>query len=187
MKVIVVAVGLVAGALGALGQGYLDGTLEAFFNSLSTWLVAPFVVGMLAATRREAAIAGLATCAFQLAGYYVVAPIWGFESSASLVAFWFASALVGGPVFGAAGHLVRTGVPGLGIAVLAGAFVAEGLYAYMHQQHAYLTGTLWVAIGAALALHCARGRPEQLRWLGLTVPLGHAGEAAVTTVLTRFF
>lgn len=184
MKLTVVIVGLVSGALGALGQGYLDGTLEAFFNSLSTWLIAPFVVGMLATTRREAAVAGLATCAFQLAGYYVVAPVWGFASSASLVAFWFASALVGGPIFGAAGHLCRNAEPrGLGIAMLAGAFVAEGLYAYAHQQHAYLTGALWVTIGVALT----RGRPQPLRWLGVTVPVGLAGEAAVTTVLTRFF
>ena len=73
------------------------------------------------------------------------------------------------------------------LVILAGAFVAEGLYAYAHQQHAYLTGALWVAIGVTLALIATRGRPRQLRWLGLTVPLGLAGEAAVTTVLTRFF
>jgi hypothetical protein len=181
-----IAVGLPAGVLGALGQGYLDGTPEALFNSLSTWVVAPFIVGMLAATQREAALAGPATCAFQLAGYYAVAPVWGFETTTSLAAFWFASAVVGGPIFGAAGHLTRRAEP-LGVAILAGAFIAEGLYAYLYDQHAYITGALWVAIGLALALIATRGHPHQLRWLGLTVPLGLAGEAAVTTVLTRLF
>ena len=91
------------------------------------------------------------------------------------MAFWTACALVGGPLFGLAGRLWRTAAPerkGLGMAILAGVFVAEGLYAYWHQLHHHLTAALWIGIGAALALLAGRERIVQLRWLGLTIPLG---------------
>ena len=169
-----VIAGLIVGALSALGTAHLDGTPEAFANSISTWLVAPFLVGTLATSRRGAALSGFATCVFQLLGFYAVLP----DTTASLAAFWFACAVVGGPVFGLAGHQWRTGV-----AVLGGAFIAEGLYAFLIHQHEYLTGVLWIAIGVGIA---ACSRPG-LRWLGLTVPLGIAGEVVLTSVLQRYF
>jgi hypothetical protein len=61
------------------------------------------------------------------------------------------------------------------------------LYAYWHQLHRYRTAALWIAIGAALALLSSRGHVAQLRWLGLTVSLGVAGEIALTAALRRFF
>ena len=70
-----IVAGLSFGALSAIGRAHLDGTLDAFVNSTSTWLVAPFLVGSLAATRRGAAAAGFGTCAAQLVGYYVVADL----------------------------------------------------------------------------------------------------------------
>jgi hypothetical protein len=185
-----VVAGLVVGALSSIGRPHLDGTLDAFVNSTSTWLVAPFLVGTLVATRREAAAAGFATCASQLVGYYVVDSLQGIGTTGSLVAFWAICAIVGGPVFGIAGHLWRTAAPpvkGLGIAVLAGVFMAEGSYAYLHQQHHYLTAAVWIGFGTALVLLSSRGRVEQWRWLGLTVPLGIAGEAALTQILHRAF
>jgi hypothetical protein len=185
-----VGTGLAVGALSSVGRAHLDGTLDAFPNSTSTWLVAPFLVGSLAASRRGAAAAGLATCVFQLVGYYVVDHLRGVGTPGSLIAFWTACAVVGGPVFGLAGVHWRTAAPrvrGLGIAVLAGIFVAEGVYAYLHQQHQYRTGALWIALGVTLAVLSSRGRVEQLRWLALTVPLGIAGEAALTAALHRYF
>jgi hypothetical protein len=185
---IAVVAGLVVGALSFIGQEQLDGTLDAFANSISTWLVAPFLVGTLTVTRAEAAAAGIMTCAAQLAGYYAVASLSDFETTRSLVAFWVACAVVGGPIFGVAGHLWRAGpLRGLGIAVLAGAFVAEGLYAYGHQLDDYVTAVVWIAIGLTIAVLATRGRTEHLRWLGLTVPLGVAGEIVLTTVLNRAF
>jgi len=185
-----VAAGLVFGAFSAYGQAELEGTLEAFPNSISTWLVAPFLVGILAPARSSAAVAGIVTCAFQLAGYYAVNVVQDIGTTASLVGFWTACAVVGGPIFGIAGHLWRAAEPrwgGLGIAVLAGAFVAEGAYAFLLREDRYLAGALWIAIGVALALWSSRGNARQLRWLALTVPLGVAGEAALTSVLHRFF
>jgi hypothetical protein len=186
--VISVVGGLVVGALSFIGQEQLDGTLDAFANAISMWLVAPFLVGALTATRTEAAATGILTCAAQLAGYYVIASLREFDTTGSLVAFWVACAVVGGPIFGIAGHLWRVGPHrGLGIAVLAGAFVAEGLYAYGHQLDDYVTAAVWVAIGLTFAVLATRGRPEHLRWLGLTIPLGLAGEAILATVLDRAF
>lgn len=163
------AAGLGFGALSAFGQAQLEGTLEAFPNSISTWLLAPFLVGMLASTRRDAALAGVVTCALELAGYYAVNAVQGIGTTAALVVFWTACAVAGGPLFGAAGQLWRTGTPrlkGLGMAVLAGVFIAEGAYAFTHQEQRYAAGGLWIAIGVALALLSSRGRGEQLRWLG---------------------
>jgi hypothetical protein len=184
-----VAVGTAVGALSALSQAHLQGTLNALVNSTSTWLVAPFLIGALAVTRRGAAAAGVATCAAQLAGYYLVAHLRGIGTTGSLVAFWTACAVVGGPVFGIAGRQWRSASPplrGLGSAVLAGVFIAEGLYTYVHEQHHYLTGALWIAVGLTVAVLAGRGRGEPLRWLGVTVPLGIAGEVALTEVLHRF-
>ena len=64
----------------------------------------------------------------QLLGYYFVAHVQGVGTTGSLVAFWAACALLGGPVFGVAGTLRRSSSArqGLGMAVLAGVFVAEG-------------------------------------------------------------
>jgi Family of unknown function (DUF6518) len=45
---------------------------------------------------------------------------------------------IGGPIFGAAGFLWRTGdawVRGLGGTALAAAFLAEGLWVYWHTLH----------------------------------------------------
>ncbi len=181
-----VALGLTFGALGAFGQAQLDGTLEAFPNSISTWLLAPFLVGAVAAGRGQAAVAGAVTCAFQLAGYYAVNVLQDMGTTASLVVFWTACAVVGGPVFGAAGQLWRVGEPGrreLGVAVLAGVFVAEGAYAFVLQEQRYAAGVLWIAIGGAIALTSSRGRVGRLRWLGVTVPLGVAGEVVLTSAL----
>ena len=180
-----VAAGLGFGALSAFGQARLDGTLEAFPNSISTWLLAPFLVGMLASTRRDAMLAGVLACAFELAGYYAVNAAQAIGTTAALVGFWTACAVVGGPLFGAAGQLWRTGEPrrrGLGLAALAGVFVAEGAYAFAHQEQRYLAGALWIAIGLALVL-----ATRQARWLGLTVPLGLAGEVVLTFGVQRLF
>jgi hypothetical protein len=190
LQAVAVVAGLLVGALSFVGRAHLDGALDAFPNSTSTWLVTPFLVGALAATRRAAAAAGLVTCAAQLAGYYAVAQLQGTATSGALVAFWTACAVVGGPVFGAAGRLWRSSDPqlrGFGIAVLAGVFVAEGLYAYVHQLQHYRTGTLWIGIGVAVALVSSRGRLEQWCWLALTVPLGIAGEVVLTAALHRSF
>jgi hypothetical protein len=187
---VAVVVGLAVGFLTFFGQGHLDGALNAFVNSASAWLVAPFAVGALMATPRGAAAAGAATCALQLVGYYINAHLHGLATGNAILVFWGLCAVVGGPVFGLAGHIWRAAperLQGLGAAVLAGAFLAEGLWSYLHELHYYSTAALWISIGAAIALLSTRGRLRELRWLVLTLPLGLLGEVVLTAVYSQSF
>jgi hypothetical protein len=187
---VVVVLGLAVGSLTSFGQGHLSGALDAFVNSASAWLVAPFIVGALMSSRRGAAAAGLITCGLQLVGYYVTAHLRGYPAGGAIVAFWAACAVVGGPIFGLAGQLWRTPPPrgrGLGAAILSAAFLSEGLWSYLHELRYYTTAALWIAIGAAVALSLGRGRLTDLRWLGLTVPLALAGEIVLTTIYRQSF
>jgi hypothetical protein len=181
---LVVAVGLVVGALTSVGQTYLGGALNAFVNSASAWLIAPFIVGAVMPTRRTAAAAGLATALAQLLGYYACAHLRGYPSGGSIVAFWGACALIGGPLFGAGGHLWRSGSPrvaGLGSTLLPAAFLAEGLWVYLQELHYYATAALWIGIGVTLAVLLPTGFIER-RWLPLTLILGIAGEIAISQI-----
>jgi hypothetical protein len=187
---VVVVAGLAVGFLTFFGQGHLDGALNAFVNSASAWLVAPFAVGALMATPRGAAAAGATTCALQLVGYYINAHLHGLATGNAILIFWGLCAVVGGPVFGAAGHMWRNAperLRGLGPAILAGAFVAEGLWSYLHVLHYYSTATLWISIGAGIAVLSTRGRLRDLRWLLLAVPAGLLGEVVLSVVYKQSF
>jgi hypothetical protein len=182
--VFVIAVGLAVGAMTSVGQTYLGGALNAFVNSASAWLVAPLFVGAVMGTRRGAAGAGLAVALMQLLGYYITAHARGYSTGGAIVAFWAACAVVGGPLFGAGGHLWRHGSPrfaGLGSTLLPAAFLAEGLWVYLHELRYYATAALWIAIGVALAILLPTGGIQR-RWLPLTLILGIAGEIAISQI-----
>jgi hypothetical protein len=180
-----VAAGLAVGVLTSFGQGVLSGAGNAFVNSASAWLVVPLAVGMLFPRARSAAWAGLICCLLQLVGYDITAVLRGFAVSTSVESFWGACALIGGPLFGIAGHLWRFGPAtrrALGPSALAAAFVAEGAWNYVHTLQRPVTGALWIGIGAAIALAGLRGR-QGWRWLALTLPLGLLAEIALTQIL----
>lgn len=179
---VAVVAGLAVGCLTSWGQKYLHLPLNALVNSASAWLVAPFFVGALMRTPRGAVAAGFATCALQLVGYYVTAELRGFPAGGAIVLFWLGCAVVGGPVFGLAGHRWRLRPADIGASVLPAAFFAEGLWTYAIQLHYYDTAALWLAIGGALAATLGRGA---LRWLAVTVPVALAGELVVSLVYTR--
>lgn len=177
---VAVAAGVAVGVATSFGQAHLDGVLNAFVNSASAWLVAPFFVGY--AARRTgtwgAAAAGLVTCALQVVvAFYATARLRGFPSSHEEIAFWTVCAIAGGPVFGAAGSRWRE--TGLGGAVLGSAFLAEGLWTYAHRLDRPATAATWCAIGIAAAL--SEGRAAA-RWLPITLPLGLAADATLTLV-----
>jgi hypothetical protein len=181
MGAFAVAVGLVVGGLTSIGQTHLPGALNALVNSASAWLVAPLLIGRTMRTARGAAGAGLAVALAQLVGYYVVARVRGYSGGGSIVAFWGACALVGGPLFGAGGYLWRTGRPGvsgLGSTLLPAAFLAEGLWVYVHELHYWATAALWIGIGISLGVAMPRGHVQR-RWLALTLTLGIVGEIIV--------
>jgi hypothetical protein len=181
--------GIAVGVLTSFGQSHLHRPFDALCNSASAWLVAPFVVGSVMATRTRAAAAGLATCALQVAAYYATAHARGFATSNALIAFWIGCALIGGPIFGFAGKYWRTAPPatrGLGGTALPAAFAAEGLWVYLHQLHYDSTAVLWLLIAAALLL-IAAPRPNELRWLALTLPIALLGEILVSVVYRHTF
>jgi hypothetical protein len=180
-----IAAGLAVGVLTSFGQGVLSGAGNAFVNSASAWLVVPLMVGTLFHRVRSAAWAGLVCCLLQLIGYDITAELRGFAVSTSVEGFWGACALIGGPLFGIAGHLWRFGPAtrrGLGPAALAAAFITEGAWNYVHALQRPVTGALWIAIGAVIALAGLRGR-HGWRWLALTLPLGLLAEIALTQIL----
>jgi hypothetical protein len=184
----VAIVGLVVGALTSFGQTYLDGPSNAFVNSASAWLVAPFFVGAWMPSRRGAAAAGLGVCVLQLVGYYVTALLRGFPAGHAIVVFWAACAVVGGPIAGVGGRLWREPPPlrGLGAAVLASAFLAEGLWVYLHELHYGGTAALWIAIGLGVAAVLGRG-PGDWVWLAATVPVAVLAEVALSRVYAQSF
>jgi hypothetical protein len=184
-----VAAGVGVGVLTSVGQSHLHRPFDALCNSASAWLLAPFIVGALMRTRAGAAAAGLPTCALQVIAYYATAHARGYATSNSLIVFWTVCAIVGGPLFGFAGHLWRTGsrrFRGLGASALAAAFAAEGLWVYHHQLHYNATAELWLVIAAAILVILAP-RPRELRWFALTLPLGLLGEIAVGVVYRHGF
>jgi hypothetical protein len=140
-------------------------------------------------TRIGAAAAGLTTCALQVIAYYATAHARGYATSSALVLFWVLCAVAGGPLFGFAGHLWRTGsrrFRGLGGTALSAVFAAEGLWVYRHQLHYNSTAALWLAIALALLI-VAAPRPRELRWLALTFPAALIGEIAVSIVYRHSF
>ena len=183
------AVGLAVGALTSFGQTYLGGTLNAFVNSASAWLIAPFLLGRLMSTRGGAAAAGLAVALNQLVGYYLTAHLRGYPPGGAIVLFWVACALMGGPLFGAGGHLSRYGTlqtAGLGSMLLPASFLAEGLWVYLHQLRYDATAALWVGIGLALCLLIPADLRE-CRWLPFTLVLATVGEIVISHIYRQAF
>ncbi len=181
----VVALGLAVGALTVWGQARLHGLTTALVNSESAWLIAPCLAGSFARRRRWAACVGAVCCLAQLAGYDAVSQLErGFGVGTAYDVFWGVAAGLAGPLFGLAGHLWRRGAPGvrgLGPAALAAAFLAEGVWTYLHVLHRPVTAALWIAIGGALAVGGLRGA-RGWRWLAVTLPLAFVVELLVSRV-----
>jgi hypothetical protein len=186
---LVLTAGLGIGAATSFGQGHLSGALSPLVNSASAWLVAPFFFGSRMTSVRGAAAAGFAVCVLQLVGYSVTAELRGFSAGGTIVVFWTMCAVVGGPIFGAAGRLWRVHAEPLhsvGSAVLPAAFLAEGLWVYVHELRYWGAAALWLAIGALLALVMTRGLRDR-RWIVLTTAGGLAAEALLTQIYTQSF
>ncbi|HEX3804990.1 MAG TPA: DUF6518 family protein [Solirubrobacteraceae bacterium] len=183
-----VTAGLAVGVLTSFGQTYLNGTLGPFVNSVSAWLIAPFLLGLLMRTPRGGAAAGLAAALLQLLSYYVTAHLRGYPAGGTIVVFWAVCAVLGGPLFGFAAYVGRRGARpwhGIGLSALSAVFLAEGIWTYVHELHSYGAAGIWVGIALGIALLIPRGR--ELRWLGLAVPLAMLGEIALTQVYTTAF
>jgi hypothetical protein len=184
-----VAAGVGVGVATSFGQAHLGLPWLALCNSGSAWLVAPFLVGWLAHTRGAAAALGLATCMLEVVGYELASHLRGVPVNEAQMVFWSGCALVGGPAFGAAAHLRRTGrlgIRGLGGTFLAASFAAEGLWVYLRTLGYTSTAVLWFALAAAWLVLLAR-RPLELRWLPVTLVAGVAAEVAVAATYVHSF
>jgi hypothetical protein len=178
----VAVTGLAVGAATSVLQKYLGSPWDSLVNAASPWLAPMFALGPLWRRPWAAAVAGLATGIGELAGYYATAAARGYPAGGSILVFWTACAVVGGPVLGLSGWLWWRGsrrLSALGAAVLPASFLAEAAVAYAWNLHYYSSAVLFAVIGAVvLALTGWRGR-QHLRaagWLLLTFPAGAAAE-----------
>ncbi len=180
--------GVAVGVLTSLLQAHLDYPWLALVNAASPWLTTAFVAGALQARLPTAMLVGVAATTLQVVAYYVTSDVRGFGVSMSYVMLWSACAVVGGPVFGAAGHVWRRAAPaGLGAALLVAAYASEAVVLY-HFQLGY-TSAAWLfgVIALLLALGLGRHRsqyPALARWVLPTFIAGVAGHAALGLVLS---
>jgi hypothetical protein len=190
---VVVLAGLAVGAATSFGQAHLNSPWLALVNSASPWLVPSFAVGALERRPLPAAVAGLVTCLLEVVGYYVTTSLRGFSGSVGFEVFWSACALLGGPVFGVAGCLWRSGserLRGLGAAVIPAAFAAEGLIGYGLDLHYTSSAALLVVLGVAFAVILGlpgRRLPGLARWIVPVLAVGVAAELLLGLLYNQTF
>ncbi|MFG2072524.1 DUF6518 family protein [Nonomuraea maritima] len=108
LAALALGVGLVGGAATSFGQTVLSGGWHALVNSTAPWATVAFLVGLRAAGHwRRAAVAGVLSQLGLLAGYYVTAELRGYPTGLGAVVIWAVAGVVAGPVYGAAGALLR--------------------------------------------------------------------------------
>lgn len=150
-----VAVGLAIGLATSFAQGWLDGSWASLANAASPWLAGAFVGGLLQRRAGRAVAVGLLVCVLEVVGYYGVSAARGFGVSDSVVAFWIACGVVGGPLFGWGGWAWRraTGVQrAIGAALLPATFFAEAIGTYALRLHYVGEAVLFASVGVVLFL-----------------------------------
>lgn len=181
---LVLVAGLATGVVTQLGQSLLPTDWSQAANAISPWLFVAFLVGSAMPGWRAAGLAGAATLVLAMIGYYAMTTLrFGIGGSTASLVFWGLGAVVGGPVFGAAGWWWRHGshrsrASALGL--LTAAFIAEAGY------HAIVLAEPPVALGFVIAgllvpLILGRSRDDRLGAYVAAVPatllgaLGFAG------------
>lgn len=182
---LVAIVGLGTGVLTQIGQGSLPEPWSPVANAISPWLTVAFLVGALMPTRGGAAIAGVVTLLFALAGYYAMTELrFGMGAGTGSLVRWGVGAGVGGPVFGVAGHSWRHGAGvqrALGVGLLAAVFIAEGAYQARVVAHTE-AGVSFVAIGLLIPIILGGSMAGRLAAYAATIPalaLGAVGFVAL--------
>ncbi|MCC9306287.1 DUF6518 family protein [Kitasatospora sp. RB6PN24] len=180
-------VGLAGGALTSFGQSVLPHGWSALANSASTWVVIAFLAGLRADRRWPwAAGAGALSQLGLVVGYYATSEVRGFAADTGSVVIWIVAGAVAGPVYGAAGALlrhgrraVRTAAAGVtgsvwaleGIAFLALATSSDG-------GPGTTAGWCYLVVGIGLPLALTRGvRDRACALLVLAAGTGAAGIA----------
>jgi hypothetical protein len=188
--ILVPALGVAIGVLTVLGQRTLPGNWLTVANSGVVWLVPAFFVGSFMPTDRAAAAAGIVTLVGAVAGYYAAARlIVQAAANTRSVTIWVAVALVGGPIFGMAGHWWRSDRPArriVAVALLGGVFFAEGLDRVLRNFHQGAAGWTMMAVGIVVPLLLGRENTERLWGLAAEVPVIVAALAAYQIINSSF-
>ena len=170
-------IGCLVGVATFFGQGVMPGQWNTLVNSGAIWLVAPFFVGARSGSRRFAAVLGTAVLLATVVGYYGSAGLAGAPMSTWTTAFWLGVALVAGPLYGVAGrwwHDQRRVFRVIGVALLSGVLVGEGLYLAV-VLHYFWSGGVMLAAAFIAAVVLARRDDRMATLLALPVPALAAG------------
>ncbi len=184
---VALAVGVAVGVFTSLLQTHAEFPWLAFVNAASPWVTTAFVAGALQARLSTAVWVGLAATALQVVAYYATADLRGFGVATSYVVLWSLCAFVGGPVFGAAGHVWRRASPaGVGAALLVAAYASEAVVVYYvrlgYLSSAWLFGATALLLAVGLGWH-QRQYPALARWLLPAFIAGVAGHTALGLVI----
>lgn len=165
-----IGIGVAVGIATLLGQSVLPGGWNRLANSGAIWLLASFLVGSRMPTMGRAAVAGMATLVLAVLAYYAAAKLAGAGVSTRTVVIWVGTAVVGGPVYGVAGHWWRSVEPRrrvIAIGLMGGIVTAEGVSSLLRIPDIAAVG--WVQTLAGLGLVILLGRSARERLLGLAV------------------
>ena len=181
------AVGIAVGVLTSLLQKYLDFPWLGLVNAASPWLTTAFVAGALQSRLSTAMLVGTAATMLEVVAYYVTADLRGFGVSMNFVLLWSLCAVVGGPIFGAAGHVWWRAAPaGLGASLLVAAYASEAVVAYHfrlgYSSTAWLFGAIALLLAVGLGWH-RRQYPALARWLLPSSIAGVVGHAVLGVVI----
>jgi hypothetical protein len=186
-SLLALALGIAVGVLTSLLQKYFDYPWLALVNAASPWLTTAFVTGALQARLSTAVVVGVAATMLQVVAYYTTADLRGFGVSTTYVVLWSLCAVVGGPIFGAAGHAWWRAAPaGVGAALLVAAYASEAVVAYQlrlgYSATAWLFGAIALLLAVCLGWHRSQ-HPALARWLLPTFIAGVVGHVALGLVL----
>lgn len=183
---LIVVTGLATGVITQIGQGVLPGDWSQLANAITPWLLVAFVLGSAMPDTRWAVAAGAAGLALALVGYAGMIQLrYGYGLGTGSWIFWGVGALVGGPVFGIAGHWWRgPSHPrrAMAIGLLGAVAVAEGAYNVLVVDHAAV-GAAFIVAGLLVPLGFGRSREDRLGAYVAMVPIlllgGTAGYLAL--------
>ena len=182
---LVILIGLAVGMVTQIGQSILPDAWSPIANAISPWLAGAFLVGAAMPSPRAAVVAGIATLACALVGYYAMTELrYGIGAGTGSLVRWGLGALIGGPVFGIAGLAWRRRTiaqRAIALGLLAASFIAEGVYQARVVAHPE-AGVLFVAVGLLIPV-LGRTKNDRLRAYAATVPSLALGALGFGTLL----
>lgn len=181
----ITVVGLLTGVLTQFGQSVLPDGWSQVANAISPWLFVAFLLGSTMPDDRWAAGAGAAALLLALVGYYAMTELrYGIGGGTGSLILWGTGAIVGGPVFGFAGHRWRGPSHrerAAAIGLVGAVAIAEGAYITIVLGRP-ITGLGFAIAGLVAPLLLGRDRQDRLGAYVAIVPalaLGAVGYIAL--------